>query len=176
MLVIFGNNWGEAGVYIQILSLWTFAVFISSPLSTVFMVLEKNEFLLKFNIYLLISRVLSIFLGYLMNNARIAMLLFSTSGVFIYGFLGYSLLHYARSNTIIILKNISSFMVFTIPLLLEAILFQILFNKYSLLVAINTFIMSLLFLAILIRKDTDIKEILKNLLNKYHLMGKYYEV
>ena len=47
VVVVFGQQWREAGVYTQILSIWGFFQFISSPMSTLFYVLEKQEFLLK---------------------------------------------------------------------------------------------------------------------------------
>ncbi len=42
-VVIFGQNWAEAGVYTQILGVWAFFWFISSPMSTLFSILEKQE-------------------------------------------------------------------------------------------------------------------------------------
>ena len=42
-VIAFGEPWAEAGVYSQILSIWTFFWFISSPMSQLFNVLEKQE-------------------------------------------------------------------------------------------------------------------------------------
>ena len=43
-IVAFGERWAEAGVYMQILGLWIFFQFISSPISTLFAVLEKQNY------------------------------------------------------------------------------------------------------------------------------------
>lgn len=88
---IFGSNWAEAGVYTQILSIWMFFWFISSPLSTLFRVLEKQEFSLGLNIVIFISRFVSIAIGGWLNNARLALLLFAISGFILYGYLGLSI-------------------------------------------------------------------------------------
>jgi lipopolysaccharide exporter len=58
--VIFGEIWTEAGVYAQILSIWVFVWFISSPLSTLYIIMEKQQFGLKFNIVNFITRLGSV--------------------------------------------------------------------------------------------------------------------
>ncbi len=86
-IVIFGNSWAEAGVYAQILSIWIVFMFISSPMSTLFRLLEMQKFSLKINIGILITRILSLVLGGMLGNPRIALLLFAGSGAIIYGYL-----------------------------------------------------------------------------------------
>lgn len=90
--VIFGSKWTEAGVYTQILSIWMFVWFISSPLSTLFRVLEKQEKFLALNIAILLTRFASLFIGGWLGNARLAMMLFSISGVLLYGYMGLSII------------------------------------------------------------------------------------
>ena len=90
--VVFGASWAEAGVYTQILSIWAFFWFISSPLSTVFRVLEKQEFLLKWNLFNLIIRFFSLWIGGVLQNPRLAVFLFSSSGVVVYGYITLAIL------------------------------------------------------------------------------------
>lgn len=85
--VIFGEIWTEAGVFTQILSIWAFVWFISSPLSTLWIILEKQEFGLKITFINLITRIASLWIGGVLGNARISLLLFSLSGVLVYGYL-----------------------------------------------------------------------------------------
>ncbi|MFH1005882.1 MAG: oligosaccharide flippase family protein [Candidatus Latescibacterota bacterium] len=92
-VVAFGPQWAEAGVYVQIISLWRFFVFIGSPLSTLFPVLERQEIGLAFNIVLLLSRILSLILGGLFGNARVALLLYAASGLVMFAWLLMWLLH-----------------------------------------------------------------------------------
>lgn len=85
--VVFGDAWTEAGVYVQILSIWAFVWFISSPLSTLWVVFEKQELGLKITFTNLITRIVSLWIGGILGNARISLLLFSFSGVLVYGYL-----------------------------------------------------------------------------------------
>ncbi len=112
-VVVFGAKWTEAGVYIQILSLWTLFWFISSPMSRLYSVLEKNEQSFALNIVIFITRVLSIWMGGLLNSPRIALILFSISGAVVYGYLCVSIIFYSgvswRRIGRILLKNIAIF-------------------------------------------------------------------
>jgi lipopolysaccharide exporter len=80
-IIVFGENWAEAGVYMQILALWTFFIFISNPISTLVNILEKQEMSLYFNIFLVASRIASLVIGGLLGNVYVALVLFSVSGV-----------------------------------------------------------------------------------------------
>ncbi len=84
---LFGDRWREAGVYTQILTPWIFFWFISSPMSTLFSVLEKQEWSFRLNAAILLSRFLALGLGGWLGNPRIMLGLFALSGVLLYGFL-----------------------------------------------------------------------------------------
>lgn len=60
---LFGKDWIVAGQYVQVLSLWFLFVFISSPLSTLLMILEKQKQNLYFNIIMFVSRIITILIG-----------------------------------------------------------------------------------------------------------------
>jgi O-antigen/teichoic acid export membrane protein len=90
--LVFGANWAEAGVYVQILSVWTFFWFISSPMSTLFNVLEKQEFGLRLNLANLATRLVSLLVGGFLNDVRLGLLLFGASGVVVYGFLAFAIM------------------------------------------------------------------------------------
>lgn len=84
-ILVFGAKWGEAGAYVQILSLWTFFWFVSSPLSTVFTVMERQELFLLFTSANLITRFLALAIGGIFHNVNLALVLFAISGVGVYG-------------------------------------------------------------------------------------------
>jgi len=87
---VFGSNWVTAGEYARVLSPWILFVFISSPLSTLFDVLEKQKEELIFNIFIFLSRIAALFSGYLFfHDAYIAVILFGVTGAVMW--LGYSL-------------------------------------------------------------------------------------
>jgi O-antigen/teichoic acid export membrane protein len=94
--IVFGPQWAEAGIYVQMLSLWILFVFISSPLSHLLSVLEKQRIGMQWNIGLFISRIAAICIGGYFNNERLAIALFGVVGVI--GFVFYSLLilYYAQ--------------------------------------------------------------------------------
>ena len=82
--VFFGDRWAEAGVYTQILSIWAILWFISAPLGSLILVLEKQEFQFKVGIANFVTRLIAICIGGLLGNARISILLFAILGLFVY--------------------------------------------------------------------------------------------
>jgi O-antigen/teichoic acid export membrane protein len=93
--VFFGPQWGIAGIYVQILSIWAFVWFISSPLGEIVLILEKQSWGLWWNMIVFSSRLISFIIGGILGDVFIALLLFSLSGVIVYGYfivksLGYS--------------------------------------------------------------------------------------
>jgi len=74
---IFGSEWQEAGVYAQWLAPWLLLVFVSSPLSTLPSVLEKQHFDTLFQAILLSSRIVSLFIGAALGNELLAIALFA---------------------------------------------------------------------------------------------------
>jgi lipopolysaccharide exporter len=78
----FGSDWQEAGLYVQILSPWLFFVLINRPAHGIYMVLQKLEILLVFNVGLVSARAGAIVLGYALHGTPVASLIyFSVVGV-----------------------------------------------------------------------------------------------
>ncbi|MGA2933751.1 MAG: oligosaccharide flippase family protein [Methanomicrobiales archaeon] len=96
--IVFGSTWHEAGIYVQILSIWAFIWFISSPISTLWIVLENQKFGLKVNSLNFITRLISIYIGGIIGSVFIALLLFALSGIFVYGYMVFSLMNEAGVN------------------------------------------------------------------------------
>ena len=126
-VVAFGEAWAEAGVYTQILGIWAFFWFISTPMSNLFFVLEKQEFLLRINVLLLITRLISLGLGGYLGSARIALMLFAGTGVLVYGYLCISILMHSGTALprigSIFLQALYYFLPFGITLFLLVILY-----------------------------------------------------
>lgn len=87
MAVVFGSPWAEAGVYAQILAPWILMNFVSSPLSSIFPIMEIQGRFLVFNAVLLATRVFSLAAGGIMGDVVVSLALFSITGALIYGFL-----------------------------------------------------------------------------------------
>ncbi|AKB12932.1 Membrane protein involved in the export of O-antigen and teichoic acid [Methanosarcina thermophila] len=113
--LIFGNDWTEAGVYAQILSLWAFIWLISSPLSTIYIVMEKQQFGFQYSFFNLITRILSLYIGGLLGNARLALILFSISGILVYSYLCLKMLFYSGIENSKVIKILYSNFCLFIP-------------------------------------------------------------
>ena len=84
---VLGSQWSVAGQYAGILAPWLLFVFIASPLSTIFAVLERQTVDLSFNILILISRGVVLVIGGLSGDPYIALLLYSITGVLFWGWM-----------------------------------------------------------------------------------------
>jgi len=96
--VVFGTRWHEAGVYTKILAPWISFWFISSPMSTIFSVLEKQEWSFRINIAILTSRFIALGLGGWLGSARLMLGFFAISGVLVYGFMSLFILRLAGAR------------------------------------------------------------------------------
>ena len=95
----FGSNWVIAGEYAQVLSIWILFVFITSPLSTLYLTLEKQKEGLIFNISIFISRIVVIIFGSLFfDDAYITILLYGCTGTIFWMFWSLYLLKLASIN------------------------------------------------------------------------------
>jgi len=83
--IVFGANWVEAGRYTQILSPWMFILFISTPLGNLFATLERQELSLVVNSIILATRFASLAIGGLTHNIYLTLVIWSVSGVLVYG-------------------------------------------------------------------------------------------
>ena len=70
--VVFGSAWAEAGLYTQPLAVRAVVWFISSPLSTIYMILEKQAFGLQVNIANFVTRFAALVAGGVLGSARFA--------------------------------------------------------------------------------------------------------
>ncbi|WAI01188.1 lipopolysaccharide biosynthesis protein [Methanogenium organophilum] len=144
---VFGANWITAGLYAKILAPWLLLVFIASPLSTLFSVLEKQGVGLSFNIAMLLSRVIVLYAGGMFGDPLIALVLYSITGVFFWGgmniyilemsgvkkadaikkFIGYILLASFVSLPLVIAKylNLDLYLLFAIALMVTVVYYFI---------------------------------------------------
>jgi O-antigen/teichoic acid export membrane protein len=84
LMLLLGKQWEIAGLITQILAPWLLFNFISVPISSLVNLFEKQEIFLVFNIFLIITKFLSIYIGFLMKDFLLGMILFSVSGSFLY--------------------------------------------------------------------------------------------
>lgn len=118
ILFVFGQEWQESGVYLQIMSLWMVFWFISSPLTALFDVMQKQKTFLYIQIVNFLLRLFSLVIGGYLGNARVALILFSASGFLVYGFLTIFAPYFSGVSLVVILKKILLEIVRFLPFLL----------------------------------------------------------
>ena len=166
-LVIFGDQWLEAGIYAQILGIWTFIWFISSPLSTLYIVLEKQDFGLKYNIANLITRLLSLVIGGFIGSVYIALTLFAISGIGVYGYLCISMLRFSGVSWLVVKKILLSNLVIFTPVGIILICLKIFNFKPIFLVTIATISLIVYYMYIL-KTDAQVQAVCDQLgLSRY---------
>ena len=163
--VVFGNSWSEAGIYAQILSIWTFFWFISSPLSTLFSVLERQDIELYINIAIIISRLLSLVVGGYLGNARVALMLYSGTGILVYGFLSYIILKMSGVSWKSITKILIAKMVVSLPVV--GIVFFLVFVGISeWMIILAACVLSAIYYFWIIKTDPQLYQLTKHVLSK----------
>lgn len=79
---VFGKEWIVAGEYVQILAIWILFLFIHSPITSLFSVLEKQKEAMIVNIVILLSRILVISItAYFYSDAYITIICYSILGI-----------------------------------------------------------------------------------------------
>jgi len=162
--VIFGKAWTEAGIYAQILSLWAFVWFISSPLTAIYVVVKKYHFGFHYNFFNLITRLLSLTIGGLFGNARTALILFSLSGIAVYGYLCLKMMSYAGVKASKVMKIVISNFILFVPAGTVIVALKILEIDKILLVIFSGIIVCLYYIYIL-KNDTQVKKIIREFRN-----------
>ncbi len=177
-VLVFGAQWDEAGVYSQILSLWTFFVFLAAPMSNLTNVLGKNEVSVILNVIKVATNIAAFVIGGMLNNARLGLWLFSISGVLTYA--AY-VLWANNASGVPLKKTLSIFfgnIAFSAPFLLAVLAFKLLnpipdvtftqfgFSwKYTALILFSAFT-GLLYYAASIYRDATIREAIKDVREK----------
>lgn len=97
-IFIFGEKWEIAGIYTQILAPWAIIWFVSSPISTINIILQKQKIRLIITIINLLTRFISLYIGKMVNNDIIGLIIFSFSGIVVYLASLILNIHYSKMN------------------------------------------------------------------------------
>jgi O-antigen/teichoic acid export membrane protein len=155
--VVLGAQWITAGVYAQIFAPWFFVAFISTPLVSVFNVLEKQHVRMWFNVLLLISDIIVLYIGGLSGNPIIGMLLLSGTGVCFYMWMNLYSLRISgvsvRDAIREILRYLALGLLVCLPLLIAKY-----FSIPSILLLVVAIIVSIIYYLIIVQQDTLLKE------------------
>lgn len=164
--IVFGPNWVEAGRYAQILSPWMFVLFISTPLGNLFATLERQELSLIVNSIILVSRFASLAIGGLTHNIYLTLVIWSITGVLVYGGLAFWLLKLTLVPWKSAIKSLMQFLLYaSIPALLLLIILKIIIPSAFWLV-ILIIIATSSYYALVLARDTSLRDYLIALIPK----------
>jgi O-antigen/teichoic acid export membrane protein len=79
---VFGEDWRQAGEFAQWMAPWLYLVFVTSPLSTLTTVLEKQAQGLLFHAATLVTRICALVVGTIYDDLMLAVILFSLGSAF----------------------------------------------------------------------------------------------
>jgi len=153
---VLGAQWAAAGEYARILGPWLFFVFISSPLSTIFSILERQHVGLSFNILILISRIIALYVGGIYGGPILALILFSITGVISWGWMNFYILGVSGVKSRIAIGDLGKYMFIAIVALLPLLIVKFLsLPTYALLITIAA--VTCIYYAIIIYGDPVLK-------------------
>ena len=166
-IVFFGERWAEAGVYVQILGLWIFFQFISSPIGTLFSVLEKQGSGLLFNGILLVTRATSLIIGGMTGDVRFTLFLFASTGVVCYGFLCFWLISKAGIPVMQALYHIVKYSMYSSPLLIVIALAKWSLGVQEIGVLLLGLFCTIMYYFLVIRQDKELKKPIHSLFQRF---------
>lgn len=99
--LLFGEDWVDVGLYSRILIPWLFFAFLSNPISSLIIILNKQKTIVIYDVFLLIFRFIALFFGYYFyKNIIISLILFSSIGMLFNILIFIYLLKTAKENKI----------------------------------------------------------------------------
>jgi O-antigen/teichoic acid export membrane protein len=116
--ILLGERWVLAGTILQYLMPSLLMVFIASPLTAIFSVLERQQEKLVFNTALFITRFVSLVIGGLLGDPIIAIIMYSASGAIFWLLQCFWILRMSNITSQMILKHVSTQLLWTLPFLI----------------------------------------------------------
>lgn len=140
IILVFGNRWGESGIYLQILGFWAIIWLITSPIDDLLQILERQKESLCIHAAILLSRLLGLSMGGYIGNARISLLLFSISGVVVYSYLLIRVIYLSGASLNIISRKFISEIMFILPVAILVITMHLSNANSALIIAMTSVI------------------------------------
>ena len=116
--ILLGERWVLAGTILQYLMPSLLMVFIASPLTAIFSVLERQQEKLVFNTALFITRFVSLVIGGLLGDPIIAIIMYSASGAIFWLLQCFWILRMSNITSQMILKHVFTQLLWTLPFLI----------------------------------------------------------
>jgi O-antigen/teichoic acid export membrane protein len=158
--VVLGSQWAEAGIYSQIISIWTLFVFISSPLLTLANVYERQEINLGVNTMAFVSRGASLLIGGLYHNVILALSLVALSGSLIEIWFVRWALTTAGVSIFWGVKRFFKGLLFSLPFLAVVWLFDTYLNPNSIMLVGFSAVIGIVYYIAVILQDSELRKLL----------------
>jgi len=165
-VIVLGMQWYTAGLYAKILVPWFLLVFIASPLSTIFCVLERQYIDLTFNVSILISRILVLCIGGLLLDPKGTLVLFSITGVIFWGWLNLYLLKISNIPYKDGFNDYLHYFLVGLVVALPLILVKLLWPQSLYLIIASSILVAIIYYAIIIHQDAILKTEVLELLGR----------
>lgn len=160
--ILFGEEWAEAGVYVQILAPWMFFVFISSPMSQLFGAMERQEIAARFHVVTFLVRLVTLTIGGYLGNPRLALLLFSIVDSVIYAIMNLALMQLAGISPITVARQFGGQIPVFLIMSVSVLILRSRTSSAILPVAIATVIM-VVYYGRLLHHDHELRTVLESL-------------
>jgi len=162
---VLGVQWMTAGIYAQILAPWFFVLFISTPLFPIFAILEKQAVSLWFNVSLLVSTIVVIYIGGLLGDPILGMLLLSITGVIFWSWMNMYLLKIAGVPVRLAIREISGYLVFGVSVCLPLLIAKY-YSVSSKLLLVIAVVVTIIYYMVVVYRDSQLREGLLQFLRK----------
>jgi lipopolysaccharide exporter len=156
--LVFGSRWWTAGEYVRWLSLWLLFVFISSPLSSLFSVLERQKDSFLINVVQFTTRLAVLVIGGCLHNSHLTVAMFGAVSAILVILTCLYIIILAGVSIKIVLKKTIEIAVGAIPYVVIPIIFKI-SGTSSLILVLASVLMGLIFV---------IKRVQRMLANNYN--------
>lgn len=168
--VIFGLAWAEAGIYSQILSGWILIMFITSPISPLFAIFEKQKYTLLFNVFNLIIRGGALVAGGILGDARTTVAFVAIAGIISYTLSNLWLLHIVGVSIWSVLTGMSRYLIISIPLwCIVAAVKWIIFPSSVVLIVLSALAV-LMYFALIIWQEKELQLIILATLQRLYVL------
>ena len=94
-------------------------------MGSIFSIIERQEISLRINIYLFISRILSIFIGAMFGDIVIALSIFSFTGMLIYAYMIFIIFKYTKNPLTKYIDTLFKVLIVSLPFSVVILCFQL---------------------------------------------------
>jgi O-antigen/teichoic acid export membrane protein len=156
-IFVFGAAWAEAGIYAQLLAPWIMVTFLSIPISSLFSVLEMQQYSLAQNVIVLPLRVSALAIGGFLGSPVIAIALYSALGVCYTGAVAVFLVRRSGGSVRRIFTRASGVLVYAVPILVALAIVQYMFVETPAVIALAAVVGLVSYYLVLVRRDPVIR-------------------